>query len=79
MRKQDFCMCEKEDADQLHSSCAADKRLCFRYTDSTIPLLPFKSEILVIFCCCTARFVSDLVKTSDRFSHVAAHMIISPV
>ena len=43
-------------------SCAvtrtADQRLCFRYTDSTIPLLP-KSEIsslyfkpLVIFCGC---------------------------
>ena len=44
MRKLDFCICEKKDADQLHSNCAADQRLCFRYTDSTIPLLP-KSEI----------------------------------
>ena len=44
MRKPGFCMCENKDADQLHSNCAADQRLCFRYTDSTIPLLP-NSEI----------------------------------
>ena len=44
MRKPDFCICENKDADQLRSNCAADQRLCFRYTDSTIPLLP-KSRI----------------------------------
>ena len=44
MRKPDFCICKNIDADQLRSNCAADQRLCFRYTDSTIPLLP-KSEI----------------------------------
>ena len=32
-------------ADQLHSNCEADQHLCFRYTDSTVPLLP-KLEIL---------------------------------
>ena len=31
-------------ADQLCSNCEADQRLCFHYTDSTIPLLP-KSKI----------------------------------
>ena len=46
-RKPAFCICENKDADQLHSNCAADQRLCFRYTDSKIPLLP-KSEILSI-------------------------------
>ena len=44
MRKPDFCICENEDADQLRGNREADQRLCFRYTDSTIPLLP-KSEI----------------------------------
>ena len=39
MRKGDFCLCENKDADQLGSNCAADQRLCFRYMDSTIPLL----------------------------------------
>ena len=40
MRKPAFCICENKDADQLRSNCAADQRLCFRYTDSAIPLLP---------------------------------------
>ena len=45
MRKPAFCICENKDADQLRGSREADQRLCFRYTDSTIPLLP-RSEIL---------------------------------
>ena len=44
MRKPDFCICENKDADQLRGNREADQRLCFHYTDSTIPLLP-KSEI----------------------------------
>ena len=44
MRKPGFCKCENKDADQLRGNREADQRLCFRYTDSTIPLLP-KSEI----------------------------------
>ena len=44
MRKPDFCICENKDADQLHGNREADQRLCFRFTDSTIPLLS-KSEI----------------------------------
>ena len=44
VRKPDFCICENKDADQLHGNREADLRLCFRYTDSTIPLLS-KSEI----------------------------------
>ena len=44
VRKLAFCICENKDADQLRSNCAADQHLCFRYSDSTIPLLP-KSEI----------------------------------
>ena len=44
MRKPDFRICENKDADQLRGNHEADQRLCFRYTDSTIHLLP-KSEI----------------------------------
>ena len=40
MRKPAFCICENKDADQLRGSREADQRLCFRYKDSTIPLLP---------------------------------------
>ena len=39
VRKPDFCICENKDADQLRGTREADQRLCFRYTDSTIPLL----------------------------------------
>ena len=39
MRKLDFCLWENKGTDQLRSNCEADQRLCFHYTDSTIPLL----------------------------------------
>ena len=39
MRKPAFCICENKDADQLRGNRKADQRLCFRYIDSTIPLL----------------------------------------
>ena len=48
MRKPAFCICENKDADQLRGNREADQRLCFRYTDSTIPLLP-KSEISSLY------------------------------
>ena len=44
MGKQDFCLSENKGADQLRSNCEADQCLCFRFTDSTIPLLS-KSKI----------------------------------
>ena len=42
--KTGFFICENKDADQLRGNREADQRLCFRYTYSTIPLLP-TSEI----------------------------------
>ena len=48
MRKPAFCICENKDADQLRGNREADQRLCFRYIDSIIPLLP-KSEISSIW------------------------------
>ena len=44
MRKPAFCIFKNKGADQLRGNREADQRLCFRYTVSTIPLLP-KSEI----------------------------------
>ena len=44
MRKQAIRICENKDADQLRGNREADQRLCFRYMDSTIPLLS-KSKI----------------------------------
>ena len=44
MGKPTICIGENKGADQLRSTCEADRRLCFRCTDSIILLLP-KSEI----------------------------------
>ena len=78
VRKPSFCICENKYADQLHSNCAADQRLCFRYMDSTIPLLP-KSEnfkLLAIFRGCTSRFVSGQVRIQNvGFSPIEAYII----
>ena len=40
VRKAVFCICKNKDTDQLRGSHKADQLLCFRYIDSTIPLLP---------------------------------------
>ena len=42
--KTSFCIWENKDIDRLRGNCEADQCLCFRYTDSTIPLLP-KSKV----------------------------------
>ena len=72
MGKPTNCICENkgadqlrsncEVADQLHSNCKADQRLCFRFSDSTIPpLLNSKNfKLLAYFCSCTGRFMSGL-------------------
>ena len=79
VRKPVFCICENKDADQLSGNREADQRVCFRYTDSTIPLLS-KSEIfklLAIFCGCTAWFVSELVENPEYwFSQNGAQICI---
>ena len=39
MGKPTICIGENKGADQLRSNCEADQRLCFRYSDTTIPPL----------------------------------------
>ena len=75
-KKPAFCIGENKGADQLRANRAADQRLCFRYIDSTIPLL-YNSEISIvsIFRGCTARFVSDLDgNPEDRFCRDEDHI-----
>ena len=77
MRNLGFCLCENKAADQLCSNCIADQGLCFRYTDSTIPLLLITNfKPLACFCDCTSRFVFDLVgNPNDQFSPVVAQIV----
>ena len=78
MRKPAFCVCENKDADHLLGYREADLRLCFRYTDSKIPL-PIKSEISSLKASSVAvqpglcRSWSETPKT-DGFSHKEAHI-----
>ena len=44
MRKLAFLIYENKDEDQLRGNREADQRLCFGYTDSTIPLLNQKFQ-----------------------------------
>ena len=71
MRNPAFCIYEDKSADQLWGNHAADQHACFRYVDSTIPLLP-KSEISSLCPFCVAVwswFMSDLVgNPENRFS-----------
>ena len=75
MRNPAFCICENKDADQLRGNRETDQRLCFRYTDSSIPLLIRNFKPLAILCGCRAWFVWDLVgNTEDRFSQNEAQI-----
>ena len=78
MRKTDFCICENKDADQLRGNREADRCLCFRYTDSTIPLLPIyeitslqPSSVAVQPGLCRTWSKTP----EDRFSHNEAHIV----
>ena len=81
MRRQTICICETKDADQLRGNCEADQRLCFRYMDSTIPLLSISkiSSLLPSSVTVQARLcqsLTDLVGHQNCwFSHAKAQMI----
>ena len=64
MRKPAFCKCENKDADQLCGNRTADQRLCFRYIDSTIPLLPKSKFQASSHIQCLCQTWSETPKTS---------------
>ena len=72
MRKPTTCIGENKGADY----CEADQRLCFRYTDSTIPLLS-KSKISSLLPS-SVRVQPGLCRicseTTLLFSHEEAHI-----
>ena len=73
MRKPDFYICEKKDADQLRGNRETDQRLCFRYTDSTIPLLP-KWKISSLQPSSVTLQPGLVGNPEDRFSQNEAHI-----
>ena len=64
-----FCICEKKDADQLRGNHEADQCLCFRYIDSTIPLLS-KPEIPSLYPSSVA-VQPGLCRTRSKTQNVA--------
>ena len=74
IRKPTTYIAENKGADQLCSDCTADQRLCFRFSDRTIPLF-LKSTC---FYDCTSPFVSDLVGNLNGWlSQDATHVYFS--
>ena len=79
MGKPTICICENKDADQLRGNREADQRLCFRYSDSTIPLLLKSEASSYLLCLHRPVCVRPVRKTHCWFSHEAAHLVISVV
>ena len=79
MRKPVFCICQNKGTDQLRSNCAADQHLCFRYIDSSIPLLP-KSKISSLSPSSVAvqpDLCQTWSETPNRFSRDVAHIFLA--
>ena len=77
MRKPAFCICENKDADQLRGNREADQRLCFRYTDSTIPLLS-NSEADQRLCFRYADSTIPLLSNSEISSLYPSSVAVQP-
>ena len=74
--KPTICIGENKGADQLRGNREADQRLCFRYSDSTIPLLlntkfQASSSFLSLY---RPVYVGPVRKPHCWFSHQAAHI-----
>ena len=77
MRKPTFCICEKKTQISFAVNREADQRLCFRYIDSTIPLLS-KSKISSLKPSSVAVQVCVRPGRTERlFSHDTAQMTMA--
>ena len=70
--------CENKDADQIRGHREVDQHLCFRYMDSTIPLLSKSTNFqpLAVFCAYKIQLISvgPVRKQHFGFSCVKAHV-----
>ena len=72
MGKPTICIGENKDADQLRGNREADQHLCFRYSDSTIPLLLQAASSFL--CLYRPVCVGPVRKPHCWFSHEAAQI-----
>ena len=75
LRNPTICIGENKAADQLHGNREADQRLCFRYTDSTIPLLP--SSEISRFRLSSVTVQAGLRQPNCWFTHAHKHMVLA--
>ena len=82
MRKPTFCVCENKDADQLCSNAQLISIFVFDTQSLFFPVPNFK--LLICFCDCTARFVSDMFENyivtrfvSDMFENYIVTRFVS--
>ena len=76
MTRSTYCVFENKGADQLRGNCEADQRLCFRCTDSTIPLLNPKFQVSShLLCLYSSVCVGHVRKLHRWFSQGKAHLI----
>ena len=73
MRKPAFSICVNKGADQLRRNSTDDQRLCFRYIDSIIPLLP-KSEFPSLWLSSVALQLDLCWKHGREVSRIQAYM-----
>ena len=79
MGKPTICICENKDADQLRGDREADQRLCFRYSDSTIPLLlKYKRFSGDFFCEMPKKFSKSHVLGTEMTT-IAVEKLVSIV
>ena len=80
MRKSAFCICEKKDADQLRGNREADQPLCFRYTDSTIHLLPiYKISSLWSSCVVVQPGLCETWSETPKTGFLTTRLIFGPL
>ena len=78
MGKPTICIGENKDPDQLRGNREADQHLCFRYSDSTIPLLLPKFQASSSFLCLYRPVcIGPVRKPHCWFSHETAHFIVN--
>ena len=80
MGKPTICIGENKDADQLRGNREADQRLCFRYSDSTLPLLQFflnpkLQASSLLLCLYRSVCVGPVRKPHCWFSHEVAQLL----
>ena len=75
MRKPAFYICENKDADQLRGNREADQRLCFRYIDSTIPILAKSKDSSHLLWLYSPVCVDLVGNPENQFSHNESHIV----